>query len=228
VRIQCEADVELSTATTLLYPRHCLGPSQVPLCGASAQPHLLETGSAHLNGALAQPFSSEVNISAAHSIESLRPKQSRLSLTTRTPFRNLLQRRHKSSASSSTSITTAELPASSLPLLPPGDQPTPIPLGQKVSGVGIRDLNELIRKRYALDVEIWSERYCMARDCKVIEDKMRRSDAALARIMSIVRSWDRPEVWESDADWQRLRTIRDRLEEEGGKRIWKNNPPWEP
>jgi hypothetical protein len=57
---------------------------------------------------------------------------------------------------------------------------------------------------------------------------MRRSDAALTRIMSIVRSWDRPEVWESDADWQRLRTIRDRLEEEGGKRIWKNNPPWEP
>ena len=101
-------------------------------------------------------------------------------------------------------------------------------LGQKVSGVDIRDLNELIRKRYALDVEIWSKRYCMARDRKVIEDKMRRSDAALARIMSIVRSWDRPEVWESDADWQRLRTIRDRLEEEGGKRIWKNNPPWDP
>jgi len=41
VRIQCEADVQLSTAKILLYPRHRLGPSQVPLCGASAQPHLL-------------------------------------------------------------------------------------------------------------------------------------------------------------------------------------------
>lgn len=187
---------------------------------SSASP--VQTGSAHLNGALAQPSSSEVNISAAHSTESLRPKQARLS------FRNLLPTRHKSSASSSTSITTAELPAISLPPLPPGDQPTPIPLGQKVSAADIRDLNELIRKRYALDIEIWSRRDCKARDHKKVEDKMRRSDAALARIMSIVRSWDRPEVWESDADWQRLRTIRDRLEEEGGKRIWKNNPPWDP
>jgi hypothetical protein len=57
---------------------------------------------------------------------------------------------------------------------------------------------------------------------------MRRSDATLAKIMSTVRSWDRHQVWESDADWQRMRTIRDRLEGEGGKRIWKGNPPWEP
>jgi hypothetical protein len=55
---------------------------------------------------------------------------------------------------------------------------------------------------------------------------MRRSDAALAKVMYIMRSWDRPEVWESDADWQRMRTIRDRFEGEGGKRIWKGNPPW--
>jgi hypothetical protein len=57
---------------------------------------------------------------------------------------------------------------------------------------------------------------------------MRRSDATLAKIMSTVRSWDRRDVWESKADWQRMRTIRDRLEGEGGKRIWKGNPPWEP
>ncbi|PMD50732.1 uncharacterized protein K444DRAFT_670385 [Hyaloscypha bicolor E] len=192
---------------------------------SSASP--VETGSGHLNGALTRLASSEVNTSAMHSVESLNPKRSRLTLNMRNSARNLLQRRPKSSTSSSTSITT-ELPAISPPPLAPGDQPTPIPLGQKVSAKEIRDLNELIRKRYALDVEIWSKRDCRPRDRKVIEDKMRRSDATLTKIMSTVRSWDRLEVWESDADWQRMRAIRDRLEGEGGKRIWKGNPPWDP
>jgi hypothetical protein len=136
-------------------------------------------------------------------------------------MRNLLQRRPQNPASS-----TAPTPVPALPPLPPGDQPTPILLGQKVSALEVRDLNELIRKRYALDVEIWSKRDCQPRDRKVIEDKMRRSDAALAKIMGIVRLWDKREVWESEADWQRLRVIRQRLEGEDGKRVWKGNPPW--
>lgn len=80
--------------------------------------------------------------------------------------------------------------------------------------------------RYALDVEIWSKRDCRPRDRKVILDKMRRSDAARAKIMSTVERWDTPEVWESEADWQRLRLIRQRLEGERGQRVWEGNPPW--
>jgi hypothetical protein len=83
----------------------------------------------------------------------------------------------------------------------------------------------LIRKRYALDIEIWSKRDCKPRDRHLLEDKMRRSDAALLKILTIVSTWDTRDVWESDADWIRMRIIKERLESEG-KRDWANHPPW--
>ncbi len=109
----------------------------------------------------------------------------------------------------------------------PGDLLPDLPPGHKVSPLEIRGLNELIRKRYALDVEIWSKRSCRPRDRFLLVDKMRRSDAALIKIMATVRMWDTPEVWDSNADFLQLKTIRRRLETEGGKKLWEGNPPWE-
>lgn len=106
----------------------------------------------------------------------------------------------------------------------PGDQPT-YTMGQKVGALEVRELGELIRKRYALDVQIWSQKNCRPRYRHLVEDLMRRSDAALSKIISIVYAWDSPEKWESPADWQRLKAIRERLEMDG-KRLWANNPPW--
>jgi hypothetical protein len=59
-----------------------------------------------------------------------------------------------------------------------------------------------------------------------VVDKMERSDAALTKILVIVKQWDRRDVWESDLDWQKLRNIRERLDNTGGKRLWADNPPW--
>ena len=109
----------------------------------------------------------------------------------------------------------------------PGDLPPAIPPGQKVTALEIRNLNDLIRKRYTLDVEIWNKRHCASRDRKILLEKMTQSDATLVKIMSTVRMWDTREVWESNTDYHRLKEIRHRLEMEGGKRLWKGNPPWE-
>lgn len=55
---------------------------------------------------------------------------------------------------------------------------------------------------------------------------MDRSDAALAKIISLVQSWDTEDAWETKDDWRKLREVRRRLEE-GGKRDWASHPPWE-
>jgi hypothetical protein len=55
---------------------------------------------------------------------------------------------------------------------------------------------------------------------------MDRSDAALAKITSLVRSWDTEDAWETKGDWGKLREIRSRVEERG-KRDWASHPPWE-
>jgi hypothetical protein len=89
----------------------------------------------------------------------------------------------------------------------------------------IRDLNELIRQRYALDVQIWGLKACQRRDRPRVVDMMRRSDAALLKIMAIVHAWGTAELWESSADWHRLRDIKERLET-GNQRVWAQNPPW--
>ncbi|KAE9364683.1 hypothetical protein N431DRAFT_431509 [Stipitochalara longipes BDJ] len=94
-----------------------------------------------------------------------------------------------------------------------------------IPALEIRDLNELIRVRYALDVEIWSLRHCRRADRPIVEDKMRRSDAALERILGIVRAWDTLQAWDSTEDWLRMREIRQRLEMDN-KRVWAEDPPW--
>jgi len=142
--------------------------------------------------------------------------------------------RHREEAASSsrtsanpTNLALAAPPIPAPKLLLPGDQPPPLSAGQKVSPLEVRNLNELIRKRYALDVEIWSKRHCRPRDRLFVEDKMQRADAVLEKIMLIVRMWDDSSAWESHADWNRLRRIKQSLEMEGGQRLWANNPPWE-
>ncbi|PVH79234.1 hypothetical protein DL98DRAFT_632906 [Cadophora sp. DSE1049] len=148
----------------------------------------------------------------------------------RNPFRRGPRPVDSSSSASGTesTISTATSAQQQVPLpqapvqvqVQPGDLPPVIPPGQKVTALQIRGLNELIRKRYALDVEIWNKRHCASRDRKILLEKMRQSDATLVKIMSTVRMWDTRDVWESNADYHRLKAIRHRLEMEGGKRLW--------
>ena len=83
--------------------------------------------------------------------------------------------------------------------------------------------------RYALDVHIWNVgRDCKQRDRYLLQDTMRRADAALLKIESLIDKWNNPEVWESIEDLYRLRAIKQRLEMEGAeRRLWAEHPPWE-
>jgi hypothetical protein len=96
----------------------------------------------------------------------------------------------------------------------------------KVSPIEIRELYELIRVRYALDCRIWGLRDCYPLHRPFVEMMMRRADAALSQILGIVHQWDTGDAWEISADWERLKEIRRRIEDDG-KRKWVGHPPWE-
>jgi len=66
----------------------------------------------------------------------------------------------------------------------------------------------------------------MTHNRPIVYDRMKRADVVYSKIMATVRLWDREEVWESSDDWDRLKAIRQRLENEEGRRTWEGNPPW--
>jgi hypothetical protein len=96
----------------------------------------------------------------------------------------------------------------------------------RITEIEVRELNELIRLRYTLDMRIWSYRNVHLEDRPLVVNVMWRSDAALAGIMSTLEAWDNPDVWESAYEWQQLKEIRRRLEI-ANKRLWAQQPPWE-
>lgn len=110
------------------------------------------------------------------------------------------------------------------PALTPGDSPKPLAPGGKVKAVEIRDLGELIRKRYELDVEIWNLRDVAVHDRIVVLDKMHRSDAVMKKIYATIDAWDGPEAFDA-RDWRKFQEIKYRVMA-GGQRTWTNNPPW--
>ena len=134
-------------------------------------------------------------------------------------IRYVFHRRDKSQVAQAAQVTKQ-------PAVPPGDIPKALMPGLKVQPEESRNLRELIRKRYELDVEIWGLRHVKKRDRHIVEDKMRRSDATLQKIFRTVCAWDSPNAFESQKDWAKLQEIKKRIEE-GGKRFWAADPPWD-
>ncbi|KAI9855253.1 MAG: hypothetical protein M1813_000486 [Trichoglossum hirsutum] len=128
-------------------------------------------------------------------------------------IRNIFRRRKSQ-------VTQQEQPG-----VPPGDLPKFLEPGRKITPEEIRDLGNLLRKRYELDVEIWGLRHVRPRDRPIVEEKMRKSDAILQKIRRTIDSWDRPDIFQSWGDWAKLQEIKRRIEEDG-KRHWASNPPW--
>ena len=108
----------------------------------------------------------------------------------------------------------------------PGDVPAPRATGQRVSADELRDLRELIRHRYALDVYIWSKRYVKDFSRPEVEEKMRQADAALDSIKRRVTAWDRRELFASDLEYHKFCEIKERVFEPG-KVCWMETPPWD-
>jgi hypothetical protein len=110
--------------------------------------------------------------------------------------------------------------------VPHADIPKVRVKGEKVQSKEIRDLCELIRKRYALDVDIWSLKDARDRDRDEVWALIYKSDAALAKIKRTLDSWDRVDVFDSERDWHKMQDIKRRINLEG-KRNWVKHPPWE-
>jgi hypothetical protein len=89
----------------------------------------------------------------------------------------------------------------------------------------LRNLRELIRTRYELDMEIYRMRHVRGPDRPLVLQKMQRADALLAEILAIVNTWEQnPETWDK-REWELAVDIRNRLLADN-KRKWANNPPW--
>jgi hypothetical protein len=96
---------------------------------------------------------------------------------------------------------------------------------RSVSPDSLYILRELIRKRYALDVEIWSLRRVRRCDRQYVQEKMERADALLLEIRAMVRAWEGTESSWTRAEWSQAQAIQRRLLVDG-KREWLINPPW--
>lgn len=97
---------------------------------------------------------------------------------------------------------------------------------QTISTDTLRQLRDLIRTRYELDVEIWSLRKVRKPDRPIVEEKMERADAVLSEIFAIVRAWNSTEKSWTKSEWEKAKDIQKRILADG-KRQWSSNPPWE-
>ena len=104
-------------------------------------------------------------------------------------------------------------------------QPQPAPV-QCITAQQIRELRELIRYRYSLDIGIWHQRGVKEFKRDRLKENMRRSDAALEVIRSTLLEWDRREFFASDIEHQKFIDIKNRLLK-GQKANWAKHPPWE-
>ncbi|KAF1976597.1 hypothetical protein BU23DRAFT_628255 [Bimuria novae-zelandiae CBS 107.79] len=89
----------------------------------------------------------------------------------------------------------------------------------------MRELRDLIRHRYALDIEIWKERGAKTYMRYITKTKMTMADAALRRIQELVKNMDRRDNFATEMEYEKFKEIKGRIFEEG-KRDWERNPPW--
>jgi hypothetical protein len=90
----------------------------------------------------------------------------------------------------------------------------------------LRDLRELIRERYELDVKIWALRSVRKQDRPIVQNKMDKADAVMEDILLMVDMWgDNSDGRWDPEEWEKVGIIRKKLFE-GGHRRWADSPPW--
>jgi hypothetical protein len=137
-------------------------------------------------------------------------------------------KRHKP-VNEPTPPSTASNPSISSPP-PPVQRPPvkllkPAPQKPRITPEEIRKLRDLIRYRYALDIQIWEKRGNTEYQRRVVNEKMKRADAALADIRRYLTDWDNAEYFERPEEYQKFQEIKRRIET-GNKRNWRDQPPW--
>jgi hypothetical protein len=97
--------------------------------------------------------------------------------------------------------------------------------GQKVTAAEIRELRELIRQRYAKDIEIYSKRDVLPASRKIIEHWLVQADALMIKINAIIDDMDSEKLFENEEDWKKFCEIKRRIRAPG-KREWCKEKPW--
>jgi hypothetical protein len=108
----------------------------------------------------------------------------------------------------------------------PGGQPGTRAPDVKIQPEDIRKLCDLIRARYALDIELWILRNALSCDRPLISQKCRRADAILRQIRQTVQAMDNEDFFGNKEEYEKFLQIKQRLEADG-KRNWTKDPPWQ-
>lgn len=90
----------------------------------------------------------------------------------------------------------------------------------------LRELRELIRHRYTLDVDIWRQRREPEWNRSQTEEQMIQADAALVKLKQMVKEWDSERNFSTAEEYEQFQEIRKAILAKG-KRNWKQEPPWE-
>lgn len=131
-----------------------------------------------------------------------------------------------SRATSGSTIQTVAT-ASTTPASPP--QPSAVLTKNRKSKVTteeLRELQELIRIRYTLDVEIWRDRSLLGDLHRDIQnERIVKAEAALTRMQKLVKDWDKADNFEPK-DYKMFQDVKKRILADG-KRNWAKDPPWD-
>ena len=95
----------------------------------------------------------------------------------------------------------------------------------KLTTSDLRELRELIRYRYMLDVEIWDQRHAPEWMREKPAEQMIQADAALVKLKQMVNGWDKRSNFSTDEEYEKFKEIRVAILAKG-KRNWKKEPPW--
>jgi hypothetical protein len=97
---------------------------------------------------------------------------------------------------------------------------------KQVSPEKLRELRDLIRLRYELDVQIWNLRGVRKPDRPIVEEKMEKADSVLQAIEDTIRSWEDTRSSWTQEEWDKIGDVFHRITLQN-KRWWTKNPPWE-
>lgn len=97
---------------------------------------------------------------------------------------------------------------------------------REASAETLRDLRELIRSRYEMDVTIWSLRNARRPDKPIVHGHMDKADAIMDEILLMIEAWgDNSDGRWNEEEWAKVEIIRKKVRT-GGYRTWTDNPPW--
>ena len=96
---------------------------------------------------------------------------------------------------------------------------------RKASKESVRQLRELVRQRYRLDLSIWNEKDVLEADRELVLKDCHRADEILQHIYAIVSDWQ--EMLFDKEDWKVAQQIKDGLLGDELHVRWGQTPPWE-